>query len=105
MTYNGVPFFSNTNAIAESERKLDTLPEEKLVPTTPNPCTKNSNQTLTNNATTTTIPNSSNHNKDGYKRVYTDWKPSKTLDTDVVGTIEAIAGELAHNLCISATHL
>lgn len=31
-------------------------------------------------------------NKDGYKRVYTDWKP--TIDkTDVVGVMEAIAGK------------
>uniref|UniRef100_A0A1I8NG97 FH2 domain-containing protein n=1 Tax=Musca domestica TaxID=7370 RepID=A0A1I8NG97_MUSDO len=71
---------------SESERKLDTLPEEKFVPTTPNSCTKTSNQqTLTNNVT------NNNNNRDGYKRVYPDWKPSKTLETDVVGTIEAIA--------------
>ncbi|XP_061387067.1 formin-J [Musca vetustissima] len=70
---------------SESERKLDTLPEEKFVPTTPNSCTKTSNQTLTNNNVTNT------NNRDGYKRVYPDWKPSKTLETDVVGTIEAIA--------------
>lgn len=31
-------------------------------------------------------------NKDGYKRVYSDWRP--TIDkTDVVGVMEAIAGE------------
>ncbi|XP_073842634.1 uncharacterized protein isoform X2 [Musca autumnalis] len=70
---------------SESERKLDTLPEEKFVPTTPNSCTKtSSNPQLTNNAT-------NSNNRDSYKRVYPDWKPSKTLETDVVGTIEAIA--------------
>lgn len=77
--------------LIESERKLDTLPEEKFVPTTPNPCTKTSNPILTN-----CVTNSSNNsqNRDGYKRVYQDWKPSKTLETDVVGTIEAIASTL-----------
>uniref|UniRef100_A0A1I8PVT7 FH2 domain-containing protein n=1 Tax=Stomoxys calcitrans TaxID=35570 RepID=A0A1I8PVT7_STOCA len=68
----------------ESERKLDTLPEEKFVPTTPNSCTKTSNTTLTNCTT-------NNSTREGYKRVYPDWMPSKTLETDVVGTIEAIA--------------
>ncbi|XP_023296731.2 formin-J [Lucilia cuprina] len=67
---------------SESERKLDTLPEEKFVPTTPNPCTNDTNNTNNSNNSQT---------KDGYKRVYPDWKPSKTLDTDVVGTIQAIA--------------
>lgn len=33
-----------------------------------------------------------NANNDGYKRVYSDWRP--TIDkTDVVGVMEAIAGE------------
>ncbi|XP_065359241.1 formin-J [Calliphora vicina] len=67
---------------SESERKLDTLPEEKFVPTTPNPCTNDTNNTNNSN---------NSQSKDGYKRVYPDWKPSKTLDTDVVGTIQAIA--------------
>lgn len=75
----------------ESERKLDTLPEEKFVPTTPNPCTNDTNNNTNNNNNN----NSNSHpSKDGYKRVYNDWKPSKTLDTDVVGTIQAIAGIL-----------
>ncbi|XP_075163670.1 FH2 domain-containing protein formin 3 [Haematobia irritans] len=75
----------------EGERKLDTLPEEKCVPTTPNLNTKTSNNTLTNCTTTNT--NNQHHvsNRDGYKRVYSDWKPSKALETDIVGTIEAIA--------------
>lgn len=64
---------------------MDTLPEEKFVPTTPNPCT---NDTNTTNA-------SSNHTKDSYKRVYPDWKPSKTLDTDVESTIQAITGKMS----------
>lgn len=71
--------------LIESERKLDTLPEEKFVPTTPNPCTNDTNSTNNNNQ-------NSNQNKDGYKRVYADWKPSKTLDTDIVGTMQTIAG-------------
>lgn len=34
-----------------------------------------------------------NANNDGYKRVYSDWRP--TIDkTDVVGVMEAIAGKL-----------
>ncbi|XP_037939301.1 formin-J isoform X2 [Teleopsis dalmanni] len=61
----------------ESERKLDTLPEEKIV------STSNANNTNHNN---------NNNTVDNYKRVYPDWKPSKALEhTDVVGTIEAIA--------------
>lgn len=78
-------------SFSESERKLDTLPEEKFVPTTPNPCINNTtNHTNSNN----------NQSKDGYKRVYQDWKPSKTLDTDVVGTIQALAGKLATTIYV-----
>ncbi|XP_034102764.1 formin-J [Drosophila albomicans] len=74
---------------SENERKLDPLPEEKIMPAT--------------TSTTTTPTNPTNqHNKqrdqeshkpaDKYQRVYADWKPSSTLDnTDVVGNIQAIA--------------
>lgn len=66
---------------------MDTLPEEKIVPTsTTIPTTPNTNVTTTNNIDEST--------EVGYKRVYPDWKPSKTLEqTDVVGTIQAIAGK------------
>lgn len=66
--------------ITESEKgsKLDPLPEEK------------SNQSPTTNAQTLTAPSTSN---EPYRRVYPEWKPSTTLEkTDVVGTIEALAG-------------
>lgn len=39
--------------------------------------------------------------KDGHKRASNDWKPSKTLDTDVVGTIQALAGTLIFLLLLS----
>lgn len=79
---------------AESERKLDTLPEEKCIPTTPNLYNNDSNQMKINknakgNINTTDVLNLLSEN---YKRPYTDWKPSATLDTDVVGTLQAIAG-------------
>ncbi|XP_030386414.1 formin-J [Scaptodrosophila lebanonensis] len=65
----------------ENERKLDPLPEDKIMPMT----------TISTNPT-----NSSQHqredNSNRYQRVYSDWKPSKTLEqTDVVGNIQAIA--------------
>lgn len=78
---------------SESERKLDTLPEEKCIPTTPNLYNNDSNQMKINknakgNINTTDVLNLLSEN---YKRPYTDWKPSATLDTDVVGTLQAIA--------------
>lgn len=63
----------------ESDRggsKLDPLPEEK-----PPTMTSPEQQPASGLATTS------------YKRVYQDWKPSSALEkTDVVGTMEAIAG-------------
>lgn len=63
----------------ESDRggsKLDPLPEEK-----PPAMTSPEQQPASGLATTS------------YKRVYQDWKPSSALEkTDVVGTMEAIAG-------------
>ncbi|XP_053952499.1 formin-J [Anastrepha ludens] len=83
----------------DSERKLDTLPEEKIIPTTPT-TTNSTNAQACNKNTTNANNNNNNNNKNcnnnntanNYKRVYPDWKPSKTLEqTDVVGTIQAIA--------------
>jgi hypothetical protein len=68
--------------LTESEKgsKLDPLPEEK------------SNQSPTAN-TQTSIPCISSSSTEPYRRVYPEWKPSTTLEkTDVVGTIEALAG-------------
>lgn len=60
---------------------MDTLPEEKIAPLI---CTGPSSGTTVKNGT------------EIYKRVYPDWKPSKAIEqTDVVGTIQAIAGELS----------
>ncbi|XP_002008048.2 formin-J [Drosophila mojavensis] len=93
----------------ENERKLDPLPEEKIMPTT-----ATTTPTTTASTPTTTITNpTKNHSHSSsyirrepeqekqekekqqparYQRVYADWKPSQTLDhTDVVGNIEAIA--------------
>lgn len=89
--------------ILDSERKLDTLPEEKIVPTTPTATTNSTNTQHFNKNTTNANNNSNNNNNNSnncnnknsnnYKRVYPDWKPSNTLEhTDVVGTIQAIAG-------------
>ncbi|XP_036220099.2 uncharacterized protein form3 [Bactrocera oleae] len=89
----------------DSERKLDTLPEEKIVPTTPTTTTNSTNSqhfykntTNTNNSNNNNNNNSNNcnnnnnNNANNYKRVYPDWKPANTLEhTDVVGTIQAIA--------------
>ncbi|XP_017137865.1 FH2 domain-containing protein 1 [Drosophila miranda] len=64
----------------ENERKLDPLPEEKIMPTT----------TPTNMPTTN--PTNRQDQESKYQRVYSDWKPSKTLEqTDVVGHLQAIA--------------
>lgn len=92
----------------ENERKLDPLPEEKIMPTT-----TTTTPTTTASTPTTTITNPTNshsHSRSSsysrrepepdkekqqsgrYQRVYADWKPSQTLDhTDVVGNLEAIA--------------
>ena len=69
--------------LSESEKgsKLDTLPEEKShhSPSQVQPPT-----IIAAVQTTSTEP---------YRRVYPEWKPSTTLDkTDVVGTIETLAG-------------
>ncbi|XP_022216703.2 FH2 domain-containing protein 1 isoform X1 [Drosophila obscura] len=74
----------------ENERKLDPLPEEKIMPTT---------------TPTNTNPTNRQEQDQGskYQRVYSDWKPSRTLEqTDVVGHLQAIAdasstAEAAHN--------
>lgn len=61
--------FIDVHVVVESERSLtlDTLPEGKLA-----------------------------EGNSQYKRVYSDWKP--TVDkTDVVGTMEAIAGKVYTN--------
>uniref|UniRef100_A0A1A9WG34 FH2 domain-containing protein n=1 Tax=Glossina brevipalpis TaxID=37001 RepID=A0A1A9WG34_9MUSC len=76
----------------QSERKLDTLPEEKCIPTTPNPYTNDSNQIKTNkNAKSNIYADALSPSSENYKRAYPDWKPSAALDTDVVGTLQAIA--------------
>ncbi|XP_036337297.1 LOW QUALITY PROTEIN: formin-J [Rhagoletis pomonella] len=79
----------------DSERKLDTLPEEKIMPTTPT-TTNSTNAAQAGNKNTINTNNNNNNctnnNANNYKRVYPDWKPSKTIEhTDVVGTIQAIA--------------
>nr|XP_036670775.1 formin-J [Drosophila suzukii]XP_036670776.1 formin-J [Drosophila suzukii] len=72
----------------ENERKLDPLPEEKILPST-------TTATPTNTPTTTNPTNSHNRpdqDSGRYQRVYADWKPSKTLEqTDVVANLQAIA--------------
>ncbi|XP_017021271.1 uncharacterized protein form3 [Drosophila kikkawai] len=72
----------------ENERKLDPLPEEKIMPST-------TTATPTNTPTTTNPTNSTNKPEQEagrYQRVYADWKPSKTLEqTDVVANLQAIA--------------
>lgn len=68
--------------ILESEKgsKLDTLPEEK---TNHSPHQVHPPGVSAINSTPT----------EPYRRVYPEWKPSSTLEkTDVVGTIEALAG-------------
>uniref|UniRef100_A0A6P4FHW9 Formin-J n=1 Tax=Drosophila rhopaloa TaxID=1041015 RepID=A0A6P4FHW9_DRORH len=72
----------------ENERKLDPLPEEKILPST-------TTATPTNTPTTTNPTNSTNRpdqDSGKYQRVYADWRPSKTLEqTDVVANLQAIA--------------
>lgn len=67
----------------ESEKgsKLDTLPEEK------------SHHSPSQVQAPTAIPTIQTTATEPYRRVYPEWKPSTTLDkTDVVGTIETLAG-------------
>ncbi|KAH8302414.1 hypothetical protein KR044_006296 [Drosophila immigrans] len=72
----------------DNERKLDPLPEEKIMP---------SSSTTTATTTPTNPTNQQQHSRqrdqeNNYQRVYADWKPSSTLEhTDVVGNIQAIA--------------
>ncbi|ALC44102.1 form3 [Drosophila busckii] len=73
---------------AENERKLDPLPEEKIMTTT--------TTTPTNTPTMATNPiNQSARDQEQlgkYQRVYADWRPSKALEqTDVLGNMQAIA--------------
>lgn len=57
-------------SLAENERKLDPLPEEKV-----------------------------SQNEVTPRRTPMKWKPSNTIEiTDVVGTIEAIQGEIEYSL-------
>ncbi|XP_017071188.2 formin-J [Drosophila eugracilis] len=78
----------------ENERKLDPLPEEKILPST-------TTATPTNTPTTTNPNNSTNRTDQDsgkYQRVYADWKPSKTLEqTDVVANLQAIADAQPHD--------
>lgn len=76
-----VEYKSNTSNFPESEKgsKLDPLPEEK--------------PTLSPTNTLTPHTSSGPTSSEPYRRVYPEWKPSSTLEkTDVVGTIEALAG-------------
>lgn len=69
--------------LSESEKgsKLDTLPEEK------------SHHSPSQIQPPTAIPTIQTTSAEPYRRVYPEWKPSTTLDkTDVVGTIETLAG-------------
>ncbi|XP_030570905.1 formin-J [Drosophila novamexicana] len=77
----------------ENERKLDPLPEEKIMPATTTPLTT---PTITNptNSQSKDLEQEKQptHSSSRYQRVYADWKPSQTLEhTDVVGNIQAIA--------------
>lgn len=64
---------------SDKGNKLDTLLEEK-----------SQNHSVPVSTTGVMSKDSSN---ESYRRVYPEWKPSTTLETtDVVGTIEAIAG-------------
>lgn len=67
----------------ESEKgsKLDTLPEEK------------SHHSPSQVQPPSAIPTIQTSSAEPYRRVYPEWKPSSTLEkTDVVGTIETLAG-------------
>lgn len=69
--------------LTESEKgsKLDTLPEEK------------SHHSPSQVQPPTAIPTIQTTSAEPYRRVYPEWKPSSTLEkTDVVGTIETLAG-------------
>lgn len=69
--------------LSESEKgsKLDTLPEEK------------SHHSPSQTQPPTAIPTIQTTSTEPYRRVYPEWKPSTTLEkTDVVGTIETLAG-------------
>lgn len=75
--------YKSNYKLSESEKgsKLDTLPEEK---SHHSPSQVQSPSAIPTIQTTTAEP---------YRRVYPEWKPSTTLDkTDVVGTIETLAG-------------
>ncbi|XP_039485238.1 formin-J [Drosophila santomea] len=78
----------------ENERKLDPLPEEKILPST-------TTATPTNTPTTTNPTNSTTRTDQEfgkYQRVYADWKPSRTLEqTDVVANLQAIADAQPHD--------
>lgn len=90
-------FFS----FSESEKgsKLDTLPEEK------------SHHSPSQVQPPTAIPSVQTPSNEPYRRVYPEWKPSSTLEkTDVVGTIETLAGMTCKTwrdleLCKSPTKL
>ncbi|KAH8251067.1 hypothetical protein KR026_008686 [Drosophila bipectinata] len=75
----------------ENERKLDPLPEEKIMPSTTT-ATPTNTPTTTNPSSNTTNPRKPEQESGRYQRVYADWKPSKTLEqTDVVANLQAIA--------------
>lgn len=83
-------FFAQLQAIAESEKgsKLDTLPEEK------------SHHSPSQIQPPTAIPTIQTSSAEPYRRVYPEWKPSSTLEkTDVVGTIETLAGMTCEIFC------
>lgn len=62
---------------SDKGNKLDTLLEEKSQ----------------NHSVPVSTVMSKDSSNESYRRVYPEWKPSTTLETtDVVGTIEAIAG-------------
>ncbi|EDV38850.2 uncharacterized protein Dana_GF25007, isoform C [Drosophila ananassae] len=75
----------------ENERKLDPLPEEKIMPSTTT-VTPTNTPTTTNPSYNSTNPRKPEQESGRYQRVYADWKPSKTLEqTDVVANLQAIA--------------
>jgi hypothetical protein len=79
----------------ESEKgsKLDTLPEEK------------SHHSPSQIQSPTAIPTIQTSSAEPYRRVYPEWKPSSTLEkTDVVGTIETLAGMTCKKLFSSIVY-
>ncbi|KAH8398750.1 hypothetical protein KR222_002708 [Zaprionus bogoriensis] len=89
----------------ENERKLDPLPEEKIMTTSTTASTTPTISTNSTNHSSRLQEQPQQQSNSRYQRVYAEWKPSNTLDnTDVVGNIQAIAEATTSQAAHSHAH-